>query len=275
MLRGEQAGNRIIVKQAYSVAVPEGAFINGIITDEDVLTETLSDMYGKNKISSRNISLVIDSSSFLYKTLLIPKTSRKNIFKIIKNEFNDIENNESMLFDYINLSEEKESGLNKILICAFDSSMFEKYLTLFNKSKLRLISVNTALCSVISLARRLECLKNSACIIAVAEAFEMVFYLFVDREYHFSTRHRFVENDSAVYREQIETVISSIIQFNKSEKTGYEISAVYFGGAKNEAGFYSHISHSFGIRAEELSFNDTVNNVSADYIYTVGNLMEN
>ena len=68
---GNPKNHSIAVKRLYETEAPEGSIINGVITGEEELGAHLSQFWKENHLSTRNVCLVLHSSQFMAKTLMI------------------------------------------------------------------------------------------------------------------------------------------------------------------------------------------------------------
>jgi Tfp pilus assembly PilM family ATPase len=63
VISGKASKRSIKVKEFHSVTMPEGAIINGIITNEDIIKQTLFQMRKKRFLPKKNIHLIMLSPS--------------------------------------------------------------------------------------------------------------------------------------------------------------------------------------------------------------------
>ncbi|MDR0223378.1 MAG: competence protein ComA [Oscillospiraceae bacterium] len=73
LVRGSLAGSKIRVNDVETRDVPEGSIVNGYITNIPLVAGEITDMLEAKRISDKEITVCINSSSILYKELEIPK----------------------------------------------------------------------------------------------------------------------------------------------------------------------------------------------------------
>lgn len=84
---GNPKNHSIAVKRLYETEAPEGSIINGVITGEEELGAHLSQFWKENHLSTRNVCLVLHSSQFMAKTLMIPAMNTNKTLNYIQREF--------------------------------------------------------------------------------------------------------------------------------------------------------------------------------------------
>lgn len=89
---GNPKNHSIAVKRLYETEAPEGSIINGVITGEEELGAHLSQFWKENHLSTRNVCLVLHSSQFMAKTLMIPAMNTNKTLNYIQREFPGVNN---------------------------------------------------------------------------------------------------------------------------------------------------------------------------------------
>lgn len=218
------------------VPLPEGAMINGIITDEALVSQALHELKEDRITSAR---LVIDSGAILTKNITVPFLNKKELMVIVKDEFSDIdETYEDLIYDYSVLREsydEEETKGGEILCCAMERKLLASYLELFQHEKIQLKSVDVSLNALHKLTQELPDFHNKNYILTVLDNNNLSSYLFEHNKYTFSNRTRlFSERGSNEFITEMNSNVSQLIQFNKSRKSPYAIDTVYLCGIQGE-----------------------------------------
>ena len=79
------------IKKAYRFEFKESRLINGVITNYDVLKKELGDFVKNNKISVKNVTLVLHSSKVINRNISLPsKLKEKEIYPLIEKEMYDL-----------------------------------------------------------------------------------------------------------------------------------------------------------------------------------------
>ncbi len=278
-VQGSSAKGSVIVKSSVKVPVQEGLLINGMIMNEDLLSDAVKNVWADNTELSKNISLIVDSTSVLSKRLRVPVANDKKLLEIIKDEYAEVENYDRLLYDYRVLNPKAKGGGMDILSCAVEREFIEGYISLFDKAGLKLESVNTALSSIIDAAAFSKALSRKTYVIANLDGNNLSNTLFVNGDYNYSSRSRLLEevgcedSVSEMYR-----ILSSLIQFNKSQKTGFDITDIFFTGdiPETASALCMELSAALGVSVLEMPVPESVKmpdkNMYSKLFTVLGNL---
>lgn len=229
LLFGNPTRRGLDVEEWHSVPIDDDAVVGGVIVNESPVRTALSQIRGKCGAAFNNINLVINGSGVLVKQINAPNLPEKKLIKLVENEFVDmLESRDELIYDYALLGKNADSL--SLLGSAVEKSFVGSYISLFSELGIKLASIDIALNSLIRLA---ECARISkqTCIMTVFDASTLYTVLFVDGGFRFFNHTRlFQERGTLESSQEVARQISSIIQFNASEKTGREISHVYLGG---------------------------------------------
>ena len=82
------AEGKNLPKHAESIIyrMPEGSLLNGMITNEQELTEQLRELWRKRALPKDHVRLVLESSHFSVKTLAVPKMKEKEVRGVVLRE---------------------------------------------------------------------------------------------------------------------------------------------------------------------------------------------
>lgn len=283
---GAQSGNKLRVSSFEAYPVPEGVIINGVITDEEAMVALLKEMKQSNVLPQKPISLVVDSSNIMMRTLNAPLLSPKEISRFVFNELSMYQEEETdMLYDYTVLEPRLPSGGASVLGVAASRQLIDSYQRLFRAAGFTLKSINLGINCQIKLARFLKLLKDEAYILAQVDGNNLVLSLYDGENFLLANRYRllFGFGTDGWYGE-FGDHLSSMIQFNKGQKSNREISTVFADGLSEE-GLASLASMllGFGIRISPLP-QDRVELVGkaaqqggfqiGKYQYNIGNLLK-
>ena len=110
VLTGSCVKNKLQVVNFYEEPLEEGCILNGIIMNNYSLQNTLTQMWQKNNLPTKNVTLVVNGSSITVKPLKIPQVNPKNVPGLIRAEFKDIEGVQNMLVDYSVVNPKNQDG---------------------------------------------------------------------------------------------------------------------------------------------------------------------
>lgn len=285
VVRGSVSKQTIKITDSCTAALPEGALINGVITDDRAIKEALDSLHRGGKLPERDIRLVIDSSNIFTKVETVPRLSHAQFLELTRNAFADAAGGrDDLLYDYAFL-QEVPGGKQQVLCSAVESGMIQSYIALFESVGLALSSINIALCSVTKLIQHIKSLSEKSYILCVADGNVLSTMLFLAGKYRFSSRQRLLnQRGTPASSAEVLQSISSMVQFNSAQKTGFTIDTVYFCGLrKEEQGLYQEVMTEFHLSAaplplsREFILENSDPNAPysiSDYLFATGNLIE-
>ncbi|OGO90539.1 MAG: hypothetical protein A2Y17_01570 [Clostridiales bacterium GWF2_38_85] len=263
VVSGKETKAGVSVNSFVTIPLFEGAVINGMIINDDIIRSNLKRLCYKGVIPKKDIKLVFDRSTILIKFIRIPKLKSQNILELVKNTFvGAAEAREELVYDYSIIKEENnKDGSNLILATAVEKSLIEEYVELFTSCGIKLSSIDIAINSILKFQRHCPNFKNSTFIISFVDADNVFSLLFVDGKYSFSNRFRLIsERGTTVSTSEYQGFLSTIIQFNKAQKGNNEIEYALFCGLKeNESLLCDELSSSLGLRVEQLTNCPSIN----------------
>jgi Tfp pilus assembly PilM family ATPase len=213
-------------------ALPEGAMINGIITDEEAMIRYLSGIGAEMGILKHDALLVIDTNSIRSKVMDLPVVPEAKILEFIERElaaFTEGENND--VFDYTVMNGKLPEGGARILAVAVDRDILSVYRNTFTSAGFNLKNINIGVNALIKLSRILPQLNTGAKVLSVVDDRNLTLSLFENGAYKITNRYRlFNADDTPEWRQEIGNNISSVIQFHKGQRPEEEISAAFFAG---------------------------------------------
>lgn len=147
LVRGSLAGSKIRVNAVETRDVPEGSIVNGYVTNVPLVAGEITDMFEAKKISEKEITVCINSSSILYKELEIPKPKKISNSTAI----------EAMIIAHMGISSDYNISYSivgegtldgrpavKLLATACPQRMVDSYQGLFNQLGMKLKQINVS-----------------------------------------------------------------------------------------------------------------------------------
>ena len=276
---GIKAKNSLMIKSCIKVPIQEGLILNGMIMNEDSLADLIRKVWEDNPELARSVKLVVSSTSVFSKKLRVPPVNDKKLLDIIKDEYSEVENYEKLIYDYRVMNPKSKEGGMEIVACAVEREFIEGYISLFSKCSLKLESITTALSSIINGVSFFEEFSHATYVITNLDGNNLSNTLFVNGEYNYSSRSRLLEEMGSEDSEnELYRALSSLIQFNKSQKTGFDITDIYFTGDLNDgtSELLNRLSQVLGVRISPLSVPNSISIPDKDLFnklfYTMGNL---
>ena len=233
VVTGSRSGGRVKITHIASGDTGGGCVIGGVITDEAALKDRLSTFWAINKLPKSGLNLVIESSSVNTKLLDLPNVRGNYLMNLVKESFTEFEA-ENAVYDYAVIGAGEDGGI-KVLACMTEAGFIRSYVSLFSSAGLRLSSIGLAVCGQIRMAQFCRELRDSSYILVVLDNNMVSLFLFIEGEYRFSKRQRtFCDRGTPEFADEIARMISTLIQFKKSENIASEITDVFLCGASGQ-----------------------------------------
>lgn len=160
VLTGSCVKNKLQVVNFYEEPLEEGCILNGIIMNNYSLQNTLTQMWQKNNLPTKDVTLVVNGSSITVKPLKIPQVNPKNVPGLIRAEFKDIEGVQNMLVDYSVVNPKNQDGSCSILAVLSTKEFVTSYISLFKEAKIELDVIDLVQNCLIKMMKRLKSLQN-------------------------------------------------------------------------------------------------------------------
>lgn len=268
------------------LALDEGVMINGVIADDAQLIEKLEGLKEQGVSQCR---VVIDSGQVLVKNLDVPALNRNEILQVVKNELSNLEEGyEDLLYDYSVLRESYEDADKnggEILCCGVERKLIASYLDVFENAGIKVKSIDVSVNALHKLTAELSDFENKTYIVSILDTNNVSSYLFENNHYTFSNRSRlFSDRGTPNFISEMNSNISQLIQFNKSQRSPYPIEIAYFCGLEKseEVALSQNIKENLEIDAGRFPDSKTVYVTDTtrkdkfylnDYVYSVGCLI--
>ena len=278
------------IKKVYSLAVPEGTIMNGIITGEQRLQERLEQIWNRYSLPRKGICLVIDSGKIMTKMLEVPYMKDKELISCINKEFADGEKTD-LVTDYFPFPKNSPYEINHIFCAALEKSVIESYLSLFSDLKLKVKRISIGLGCLLRAVTATGMFAHETCVFMLVQGSTTISVLFENGNYIYSRRNRMLNDQgSAEWIEELGQIADGIRQFYRQRHSSYTLDSIYLagiaGGSDDVVKELDTYMQEYGIRAKApgmiqgISFVKTavsdhgeINAEPASYIYGIGNLL--
>ena len=286
MLVGSAKNNSITIDDFHEVPLPEGAMINGIITNEAEMSAFLGQINESAGIGEQETALVIDNNSVRTKLMEVPPVNEQMILDFVKRDLaGSMEEGEEDIFDYAVLSPGGPMGA-LILAVSASKALIESYNNVFVNAGFKLMTIDIGANSLIKAGGIFQEIGNNTCILCNVDGKAMSISLFEEGVYSITNKYRLLNTeDSDEWYHEIGSNISSVIQFHKGQRGDTAINGAYFTAVSDEQmeKLTSAISY-LGIHTSKIDFQHCVTltgNASAaqgdfnpgKFLYNIGALL--
>ncbi len=236
VLTGTYVKNKLQVQNFYEDELEEGCILNGIIMNAYGLQTALNDMWQKYNLPRQGVHLVVNGSSINVKPMKIPQTAPEGIRGLIRTEFRDLDNIQDLLVDYSVINPRNEDGSCSILAVLSTREFIMNYVGLFKEAQIEIEVIDLVQNCLIKLVKHLKSLQDKTFTVFILDKNMLMQCLFSKNDFVMTRRSRILADISDPgFEREIGQNINSIIQFNKSEQTGSDITDLFFCGFPPEA----------------------------------------
>jgi len=222
-------GGQLTIRNSRTLPLEAGALINGVITNGEALRTAITSAMEEDQNLFKNINLIIDSSLIMTKNIEVPKLSPKALSALAMTEFEDTAGNyEELVVDYSSIP--GPNGQN-MFCCAVEKRVLEPYVALFEGLKIKINSIDVGLNAIIKYVSGTRDYGGMTFALNIVDGNNLISLLFENGLYIFSNRSRLMaDRGTDAFASELSTRLSSLIQFNKSEKSEHTLVMSLYAG---------------------------------------------
>lgn len=233
ILQGELKNGALVVSRYVTVPMEAGGLINGVVTNEEILLAALRRARDDFDVEFKNVSLVINTSLAVYKNLQVPKLKPAELLDVCRHEFEDSPNYDDLIMDYKGIAG-KDGAVNMFAV-AMERGVLDNYVHLFADAGIKLARIDTGLSGLVDYVGHTAEYATRTFSMYAVDGNNLLYALFENGRYVFSSFARIMaQRGSEAYAIEMAGKISSLAQFNKSQKSGYEMTTALFAGITDE-----------------------------------------
>ncbi|MCR4642552.1 MAG: hypothetical protein K5697_11055 [Lachnospiraceae bacterium] len=221
-------------KVSYTLRSPEGSIINGIVMDPEAVVPFIKNVFSQNKISRKDVSLVVNSSKIAGKHIELPQMRHGRMLDFIAREFNDVVREDSIpVFSYTTLQENTKSRIRQIYAESVESDFIKDYLALFEEAGVSLSGIYSSEGTMIKMIEQTAGKRSKNFVVQVADDNMLTNVLWVDGKFsYYSGQRCFSEPGTEEYMEECARALSQLTQFMKAHQIESPIQNIYIAGLK-------------------------------------------
>ncbi|WKY47930.1 pilus assembly protein PilM [Eubacteriaceae bacterium ES3] len=229
VVKGVKGKGRLNIEASYNFPMEEGAMLNGVITDVEMVESVLKEAAQTHKNLFQNVKLIIDSSLIAIKNIEIPTLKKKDMEKLVATEFEDSAGNyEDLVADYTMIPGPTKENM---LCIGLEKGVLETYVNLFKGLKIKIKSIDVGLNAIIQYITQTKDYKGMTLAINVVDGKNLVSLLFNEGKYIFSNRSRLLaDRGTESFAMELSDKLSTLIQFHKSQKMESELNMSIYAG---------------------------------------------
>ena len=231
VVKGRSDGKGVDVSHVYSEKMPEGSFLNGVITDPDGLEYALSVMWNKFKLPKKGIRLVINTNQISVRVLDIPIMSQSKADIYLQREFEERSGERKRLLGFYVISRDQKKKTMKVCTELADVDFIANFVNVFKGAGVELEEINSGIGVSVNFLKRLNFASDTNCVVMLRDGMTVTAIYLVKGEYFYSTTARTFNSPGTLeFAGEISNTVSQINQFSQAESVDEPISRIYLGG---------------------------------------------
>lgn len=253
--QGKRSGKKIIVTDYHTAPLPDGCIINGVITDSEVLSDLIGNLWSQFKLPKKNVNLILNGANVSTKIVNLPRIKPAQLQQVMLDNYSEFDDIETRTGDYRIIGRPKTGEPYTAFSCVAQDDTIKSYIDLFASKKIALSCIDINLNAQIQFINSIEKLKEKTFVLVILDKNTSSLSLYVNGEYRFSNFSRIIsERGTPECDDELSSSISSMIQFNKAQKNGYDVEKIYVCGLKDEENpkTLNSFGLSIGVDAEVL-----------------------
>ncbi len=229
------SGNGAKPARAYVREAPEGSIINGIVMDPDAFIADMKEFFIQTGVSTKDVTLIIDSSKIAGKRLEIPKLSKPKTLDFIRREMVDMDKeNVDEVYSYIELTGDKNAKLRSVYANSVDIEFVRDYVEIFKEIGVTLKGIYSGVGTMIKMIERTAAKTAGTFIAQIADDNILTNILWVDGKfYYYSSQRCFQEPGTEAYYDECVRALSQLTQFMQANQIESPLDVIYVGGIAN------------------------------------------
>ena len=255
-----KSGKTATVNRFFSYPAPQGTIINGIIMDQETFGAFLKEKWAENKLSVKDVSLVVNSTKFVGQTMEIPKMQDEKTLDHIKRGFSNIDRSEEKVYGFIRL-ESSHKKMQRLYSESVSPDFICGYLNFFTGIGIKLKGIYSGEGSMISLVNATAAKSYGTFMLMIADSMTLTTVLYVNKVFtYYNSARCFHEPGSEDYAQDLTRSASQIRQFMQANQLDSELEAIILAGVDDkDLTFYSNIMKDSGVQSKVEIFTDGKN----------------
>ena len=253
-------GNSVTINRYLSYPAPQGTIINGIIMDPDTLGTFLKETWAENKLSVKDVRLVINSTKFVGQNMEIPKMQDEKTLDHIKRGFSNIDRSEEKVYGFIRL-ESSHKKMQRLYAESVSPDFIKDYLTFFEGIGIKLKGIYSGEGSMISLVNATAAKTYGTFMLMISDSMTLTTVLYVNRVFtYYNSVRCFHEPGTEDYAQDLTRSASQIRQFMQANQLDSELEAILLAGVdQKDLALYKSIMQEYGVQTKIEVFTDGKN----------------
>ena len=228
---GSSAGNGVKVSKLYSAPLPEGAVLNGVVMDRDLVTDTIKSAWQQYKLPKSEVMLILNSPQLRANRIDAPIQADKKTTDYIARATADTEYGRftNPVTGWYTIGKDNKAKTQKIIYETAETDFVKTYVEIFEKAGLKLKTIHNGV--QIATEYLAKGAAGKTIIYMILDGNSLVTIFFADGKFYYdSTSRVFSQPGSPEFAREIYSSVSSIRQFISAQRLEVTLKDIMFAG---------------------------------------------
>ncbi|MDR2586915.1 MAG: pilus assembly protein PilM [Coriobacteriales bacterium] len=236
LLSGNISGQKATIEEFRIIPLPGQAMINGVITDKDAMTRFLQEVMQQFGPYNQDAILVLESNNIRTKIMTLPRVRENKLLPFVQQDFGEISGSGDDIFDFTVLRPNPTEGGLEVLGIAAGKVLLQNYIDVFTAVGFKLKRIDVGSNALSKFAHFAPQLQSDSCILVHVDDVTLGITLFEQGFYRISQKYRLLNPPGTEERgREIISNISSMVQFQRSQRRNISIDAIHVLGVPSDA----------------------------------------
>ena len=228
----KQLGN-IVIERTVSVQAPEHSIINGVVTDQDVFMDFIKKTFETYKISTKNITLVLNSTKFVGNQMVLSKTGPIRMLANVEKDFTDIDRTDARIYGYTEIS----SDGSKVKVYAQSAPLeyIENYYLMFKEAKFHIYAIYSGQESLIRFITDTVAKENENFVLMLKDTSTLYTLLWTSGEMAYFNSNHLISERGQELSEELADGVRKLFQFMKANQLSEHVEKIFLSGFEKDA----------------------------------------
>lgn len=228
---GSPSGNGVKVGKLYSAPLPEGAVLNGVVMDQERVTDTIKSAWQQYKLPKSEVMLILNSPQLRANRIDAPLLADKKTTDFIARATADTEYGRftNPITGWYTVGKDNKTKTQKIVYETAESDFVKTYVEIFEKAGLKLKAIHNGVQLATDYLTRSAAGKTV--IYMILDGNSLVTIFFADGKFYYdSTSRVFSQPGTPEFAREIYSSVSSIRQFISAQHLEVTLKDIMFAG---------------------------------------------
>ena len=275
-------GKSATVTRCFDYPAPQGSIINGIIMDPEGFGSFIKGIWNDNKLSLKDVILVINSTKFVGQNMEIPKMSDEKTLDHIRRGFSNIDRSEEKIYGFVRL-ESSQKKMQRLYAESVSPDFVKDYVGFFQGIGITLKGIYSGEGSTIGLINSTKAKQHSTFMLMIADSMTLTTVLYVNKVFtYYNSSRCFHEPGTEDYAQDLTRSVSQIRQFMQANQLEAELESIVLAGVdEKDLNLYKAHMRDFGVQTPVEIFWDAKNikgagsNEVQNHLFAASGLFDN